>query len=570
MSILLVLFIILFSGFEAQALPYDYTANIECLENPQKPLYSGGIIKNPELNDGLEGWTAIGDAKIQQRESRGNKFVVAHNRNQPNDSVSQKFYMRKNNPYSLSAWIQVSQGNATVSAVVKTREGLKYGGAIVAESNCWSMLKGGLTFDTSGPADLYFESNDTSVEIWVDSISLQPFTQKQWRLHQEQSIEKKHKKRVIIQTIDGRGNPLANASIIFEQKRSNFPFGSAMNKYILDNTAYQNWFTSRFTVTTFVNEMKWYSTESVQGKEDYSISDAMLNFANQHKISVRGHNVFWDDPNYQPSWVPSLPPDQLNSAVQKRLNSVVSRYKGQLVAWDVVNENLHFSFLESKLGKDASAKIYHDAHNIDGQTTLFLNDYNTIEDNRDGVSTAARYLDKLREIKGYAGYSGWSIGIGLESHFSIPPDLPSMRSSIDTLAATGSPLWLTEVDVKNMPNQAEYLEQVLREAHSHPHIQGIVMWTPWKECEAMCLVDENFKNLPCGDVVDKLLQEWGFSQSLEAKTDSNGFLEATLFHGHYQVNITHPLNNNLSSLHNLQVMPMNEPNKVSQIIQLSV
>ena len=51
----------------------------------------------------------------------------------------------------------MSQGNATVSAIVKTREGLKYGGAIVARSNCWSMLKGGLTVDTSGPAELYFE-----------------------------------------------------------------------------------------------------------------------------------------------------------------------------------------------------------------------------------------------------------------------------------------------------------------------------------------------------------------------------------------------------------------------------
>ena len=33
-------------------------------------------------------------------------------------------------------------------------------------------------------------SNDTSVEIWVDSVSLQPFTKEEWRTHQDQSVEK--------------------------------------------------------------------------------------------------------------------------------------------------------------------------------------------------------------------------------------------------------------------------------------------------------------------------------------------------------------------------------------------
>ena len=56
-----------------------------------------------------------------------------------------------------AAWIQVSEGNVPVRAVFKTVNGFKHAGAVVAESNCWSMLKGGLPADTSGPAELYFE-----------------------------------------------------------------------------------------------------------------------------------------------------------------------------------------------------------------------------------------------------------------------------------------------------------------------------------------------------------------------------------------------------------------------------
>lgn len=74
----------------------------QCLAHPEKPLYNGGIIQNPELNDGLQGWTAFGDAIIEHRESLGNKFVVAHSRKQPHDSVSQKIYLRKGLHYTLS------------------------------------------------------------------------------------------------------------------------------------------------------------------------------------------------------------------------------------------------------------------------------------------------------------------------------------------------------------------------------------------------------------------------------------------------------------------------------------
>ncbi|XP_061342179.1 endo-1,4-beta-xylanase 5-like [Gastrolobium bilobum] len=572
MRLVLLLCVIIFAGFEAEALSYDYTASIECLEYPQKPQYNGGIIQNPELNNDLKGWTPYGGAIIEYRESLGNKYVVAHSRNQANDSVSQKIFLQKDEHYTLSAWIQVSEGNVQVNAIVKTTKGLKLAGAIVAESNCWSMLKGGLTADTSGAAELYFESNNTSVDIWIDSISLQPFTEKQWRSHQDQSIEKARKRKVLVQVVDDEGNPLPNASISIIHKKSSFPFGSAINHYILNNSAYQNWFTSRFTVTTFENEMKWYSTEYMQGKENYSVADAMLQFAKQHNIAVRGHNVFWDDPSYQQSWVTSLSLDQLKSAVQRRVNSIVSRYKGQLIAWDVVNENLHFSFFESKLGQKFSARMLKKVHNIDRKTTLFLNDYNTIEDSTDGLSSPAKYIQKLREIQSYAGHRRLPIGIGVESHFpNSPPNLPYMRASIDTLAATGLPIWITELDVESQPNQAEYLEQVLREAYSHPHVQGIVLWTAWSPqgCYRMCLVDNNFKNLPTGDVVDKLLSEWGLKKLL-GTTDQNGFLEASLFHGHYEMEISHPFKKNYTFTQNLQVILTDEFNKTNQFIQLSL
>lgn len=258
-----------------------------------------------------------------------------------------------------------------------------------------------------------------------------------------------------IQAVDSQGNPLSNATISIQQKRSGFPFGCAINNNILTNTAYQNWFASRFTVTTFENEMKWYSTETRQGKEDYSVSDAMLRFAKQRNIAVRGHNVFWDDPEHQPSWINSLPRRQVALAAAKRLFSIVPRYRGQLISWDVVNENLHFSYFESRIVRNASGIFYRWAHKADGETTLFMNDYNTIEDPDDNAASPAKYLQKLREIQNFYGNeNGIQMGIGIEGHF-YTPNLPYMRASIDILAAARLPIWITELDVQSSPNQVK-------------------------------------------------------------------------------------------------------------------
>ncbi|XP_023633722.1 uncharacterized protein LOC17880008 [Capsella rubella] len=535
---------------EEKFVPYDYSATIECLEIPNKPQYNGGIILNPDLQNGSQSWSQFGNSKVDFREFGGNKFVVATQRNQSTDSVSQKVYLEKGILYTFSAWLQVSIGNAPVSAVFKKNGEAMHAGSVVAESKCWSMLKGGLTVDESGPADLYFESENTTVEIWVDSVSLQPFTQEEWNSHQEQRINKARKGLVRVRVVNNKGETVPNATITIEQRRLGFPFGSAVGSNILWNQAYQNWFTKRFTVTTFENEMKWYSTEKERGRENYTTADAMLRFFKRHGIAVRGHNVIWDHPRYQTNWVKSLSGNDLYNAVKRRVFSVVSRYKDQLAGWDVVNENLHFSYFESKMGPKASYNIYAMAHAVDPRTTMFMNEFFTLEKPQDLAASPARYLQKLRELRSIQVAGKIPLGIGLESHFRIP-NIPYMRSALDTLAATGLPIWLTEIDITAPPNvRAKYFEQVLREGHAHPYVKGMVIWTAYypPSCYQMCLTDGNFRNLPTGDVVDKLLREWGgLGTQSTGVTNADGFFEASLFHGDYDLNISHPFTNSISS-----------------------
>ncbi|KAJ1295908.1 hypothetical protein BS78_01G259400 [Paspalum vaginatum] len=518
-----------------------------------KPLYKGGIVQNSEFNSGLLGWSTYRNIKAGvSRSPSGNKFAVVHGAGSsslsssggkvlPSHSVYQRVQMQGDMHYSLSAWLQVSNGTGHVKAVIKAPTGERViAGSVVAHSGCWTMLKGGMTAYSSGPGEIYFES-DAPVDIWVDSVSLQPFTFDEWDAHTRRSADKVRRRtvRLVIAKNDTK-QPMAHANVSIDLLRLGFPFGNAVTKEILDLPAYEKWFASRFTVATFENEMKWYSTEWTQNHEDYRVADAMLKLVQKYGIKVRGHNVFWDDQTSQMKWVMPLNLAQLKAAMQKRLKSVVSRYAGKVIHWDVVNENLHFNFFETKLGSSASAQIYQQVGQLDRNPILFMNEFNTLEQPGDPNPVPSKYVAKMNQIRSYPGNGGLKLGVGLESHFTTP-NIPYMRSALDTLATLKLPMWLTEVDVAKSPSQVKFLEQVLREGFGHPNVDGMVMWAAWhaKGCYVMCLTDNNFKNLPVGDLVDKLITEWKTHRKA-ATTDTNGAVELDLPLGEYRFTVSHP------------------------------
>ena len=205
----------------------------------------------------------------------------------------------------------------------------------------------------------------------------------------------------------------------------------------------QDWFVKRFNAAVFENELKWYATEPDQGKVNYTISDQMLQFVRANKIIARGHNIFWEDPKYTPAWVHNLTGIELRSAVNSRIQSLLSQYKEEFIHWDVSNEMLHFDFYEKRLGPNATLHFFETAHESDPLATLFMNDFNVVETCNDVNSTVDAYISRIRELQQSGVFMN---GIGLEGHFTIP-NPPLIRAILDKLATLGLPIWLTEVDI---------------------------------------------------------------------------------------------------------------------------
>ncbi|KAJ8560345.1 hypothetical protein K7X08_004403 [Anisodus acutangulus] len=289
--------------------------------------------------------------------------------------------------------------------------------------------------------------------------------------------------------------------------------------------------------------MKWYWTESRQGIENYTIPDAMFQFFKNNGIAIRGHTVLWDKPKINQQWLHNMTPKELLATSVRRLASIMARYSNDIFEWDVVNENLHFNFFEEKIGPQASGMFYHIAHIIDPNATLYLNEFNSLEIRGDVNACPHKYINKWREVKSYPGNENLIVGFGLQAHFgSGKPLMPYMRAVFDFLSETQMPIWLTEMDVQNNPNQALYLEEIMREAFSHPGVEGMIVWAPWKpglNCTGLCLIDDNFNNTPAGDVVDKLMAEWR-TPDKNGKTNSKGLYKFDGFLGDYTVTLFDP------------------------------
>lgn len=114
------------------------------------------------------------------------------------------------------------------------------------------------------------------------------------------------------------------------------------------------------------------------------------------------------------------------------------------------------------------------------------------------------------------------------------------------------------------------MEQVLREGRAHPAVNGIVMWASWKPegCFRMCLTDNDFNNLPTGDVVDKLINEWSH-KGLVGTSDGHGFFETSLFHGDYEVTVAPPAVLTSSLVQTLRVVPADVSDKTAIYVRIS-
>ncbi len=236
---------------------------------------------------------------------------------------------------------------------------------------------------------------------------------------------------------------------------SYFPIGVAVSSDAL-NTDEALLITKQFNSITPENAMKMGSIHPKENQYYWTDADKIVQFAQANKLRVRGHALCWHEQT--PEWLfkddqgKQVSKDVLLSRLQKHITEVVTRYKGKIYAWDVVNEAiaddstvlLRNSLWYQITGEDFIFKAFEYAHAADPGAQLFYNDYNSEKpEKRERIY---QLLKKLLD-------AGVPVhGVGLQGHWSLnSPTEKELRASIERFASLGLKVQITELDVSVYP-----------------------------------------------------------------------------------------------------------------------
>jgi endo-1,4-beta-xylanase len=235
-----------------------------------------------------------------------------------------------------------------------------------------------------------------------------------------------------------------------------FPVGVAVSPAALQNPAEVALILQQFNSLTPENDMKMGPIHPEENRYNWAPADAIVDFAQAHKLRVRGHNLCWHEQT--PKWLfKNTDGSQVSKAVLlKRLHdhidTVVKRYKGKLYAWDVVNEAIaddSTQFLRNSdwykiCGEDFIAEAFRYAHAADPSAVLFYNDYNT--ERPEKRERIYKLLKKLKDAKVPID------AVGLQGHWSLyEPTEKDLRTTIERFASLGLKVQVTELDVSVYP-----------------------------------------------------------------------------------------------------------------------
>lgn len=288
---------------------------------------------------------------------------------------------------------------------------------------------------------------------------------------------------------------------------SNRLIGVALANFKLNRAGYGD-AAKQFSAVTAENEMKWNATEPEPGVFTFDAADRIVDFAEANGMAVRGHTLVWH--SQLADWARALTTrDAALTAMERHINTLVSRYRGRVYAWDVVNEaftdggnprlrgseptdaadpnnnqgnNGPDSVFRRLIGADYIDRAFQLARAADPDALLFYNDYNA-----EGSSAKANAVFAMAQSMVERGIP--IDGVGLQMHISANVDnarsATAIADNIRRLAALGLRVNLTELDITLCGNgsieerreqQRQRFAEVIDACTAEPLCTDITIW----------------------------------------------------------------------------------------------
>lgn len=231
---------------------------------------------------------------------------------------------------------------------------------------------------------------------------------------------------------------------------ADFPIGGAINvRHVLRDAKLDSITAHNFNSLTATNDMKMYAIVKNDSIPDFTRVDSLVAYAKTNEMRLFGHALVW---HYGlPEWISNTAKqkdaDWADAFLKKYIDTVVTRYKNNVAAWDVVNEafdtktgKYRETFWLETLGREYIEKAFRYAHAADPDAKLFYNDFGQ-----------EKYPEKLKAmvdmVNDFRKRDVPIHGIGLQMHLEMGTPEEKIANALNRAASTGLLVHISELDI---------------------------------------------------------------------------------------------------------------------------
>jgi endo-1,4-beta-xylanase len=266
-------------------------------------------------------------------------------------------------------------------------------------------------------------------------------------------------------------------------------------------------FTAYWNKVTPENGGKWGSVEGTRDVMNWDALDAAYAVAKENGFLFHMHVLVWG--GQQPAWIETLPAAEQLEEIHEWFAAVAARYP-DLDFVEVVNEPLHQrpdqpgrgNYIEALGGSGATGwdwilTAFRMARSYFPNSKLLINDYS--------ITNTPTSTQTYKSIIALLQAEHLLDGIGIQGHaFSTTPNIPMSThlASLDSLAATGLPIYVTELDIDGPTDEVQLADyqRIFPVFWEHPAVKGITLWGfrpgHWRTAQGAYIVLDNGAERP--------------------------------------------------------------------------
>lgn len=210
----------------------------------------------------------------------------------------------------------------------------------------------------------------------------------------------------------------------------------------------------QFNAIVAENCMKSQEMHPEENRYNFTQADEFVAFGEKNGMVITGHTLIWH--SQLSLWFcvdgegKNVSPEVLKKRMKDHITTIVKRYKGRIIGWDVVNEAIEDdgSYRKSKfyeiLGEEYIPLAFQYAHEADPNAELYYNDFSMANPGkRAGVVKLVKALKK-RGIRIDA--------VGMQGHIGMDyPQVGEFEKSMLAFAEAGVKVMVTELDLTVLP-----------------------------------------------------------------------------------------------------------------------